>query len=75
MRVTKLSVSGLPVALTVALSLLAGCKGNSAKDAGGFPRDQTLYLGGSQWGDPSTFNPLAESWQAAWPIGDRFNLM
>lgn len=75
MRVTKLSVSGLPVALSVALSLLAGCKGNSAKDAGGFPRDQTLYLGGSQWGDPSTFNPLAESWQAAWPVGDRFNLM
>ena len=48
MRVTKLSVIGLPVALTVAFSLLAGCKGKSTTDKNGFPRDQTLYLGGSQ---------------------------
>jgi peptide/nickel transport system substrate-binding protein len=49
----------------------------AATDEGGssFPRSKTLYLAGSQWGDPNTFNPLAESWQAAWPVGDRFNLM
>ncbi|HSQ41557.1 MAG TPA: ABC transporter substrate-binding protein [Fibrobacteraceae bacterium] len=64
-----------------ALFLLAGCKeGEQAKTSGddlsnGIPRSKTLYLAGSQWGDPSTFNPLAESWQAAWPVSDRFNLM
>jgi peptide/nickel transport system substrate-binding protein len=73
MRVTKSIVLGLPVALT--MLLLVGCKGKHASGQGGFPREETLYLGGSQWGDPSTFNPLAESWQAAWPVGDRFNLM
>lgn len=77
MRVTKLSAVGIPVVLTAALALLGGCKGKKSDNGseGGFPRNQTLYLAGSQWGDPSTFNPLAESWQAAWPIGDRFNLM
>jgi peptide/nickel transport system substrate-binding protein len=28
----------------------------------GFIRNQTLYLGGDQWGDPNTFNPLCD-----WP--------
>ena len=73
MRVTKLSVLGVPAALS--LLLLAGCKAKHHSDGSGFPREQTLYLGGSQWGDPSTFNPLAESWQPAWPVNDRFNLM
>jgi peptide/nickel transport system substrate-binding protein len=73
MRVTKMSVLGLPAALSVLL--LAGCKGHKHAEGGEFPRDQTLYLAGSQWGDPTSFNPLAESWQAAWPVGDRFNLM
>ncbi len=40
-----------------------------------FQRSKTLYLAGSQWGDPNTFNPMAETWQAAWPVSDRFNLM
>lgn len=73
MRVSKMSVLGLPVALTAIL--LTGCKGHKHDQGGEFPRDQTLYLAGSQWGDPNSFNPLAESWQAAWPVGDRFNLM
>lgn len=76
MRYAKLSAVGLPLALVAATSLFVGCKGEQAgSDSNGFPRSQTLYLAGSQWGDPSTFNPLAESWQAAWPVGDRFNLM
>lgn len=77
MRVTKFSAVGIPVAMTAALALLGGCKDKNAESSseGGFARNQTLYLAGSQWGDPSTFNPLAESWQAAWPVGDRFNLM
>jgi peptide/nickel transport system substrate-binding protein len=33
---------------------------------GAFPRSETLYVGGRQWGPPSTFNPLEG--QAAWPL-------
>ncbi len=56
---------------------LMSCGGEKKAEgeSGTFPRSKTLYLAGSQWGDPNTFNPLAESWQAAWPVGDRFNLM
>jgi len=59
---------------------LMGCPGKDKGDAAGstesgFPRNKTLYLAGSQWGDPQTYNPLAESWQAAWPVNDKFNLM
>src|SRR5690606_15455488 len=32
----------------------------------GFPRDQTLYVGGFQWSQPSTFNPLDQS--PSWPL-------
>jgi peptide/nickel transport system substrate-binding protein len=57
----------------------SGGKKGSGEAAGGsesgFARSKTLYLAGSQWGDPNTFNPLAESWQAAWPVNDKFNLM
>ena len=41
----------------------------------GYPRSETLYLAGSQWGDPNTFNPLVEPWLVAWPANDRFNIM
>jgi len=68
--------------LLVVGALLAGivsCKSGKEEGAGGselgFARGKTLYLAGSQWGDPNTFNPLAESWQAAWPVNDKFNLM
>jgi peptide/nickel transport system substrate-binding protein len=72
MQVKKWCLRALPLALAASASLLTSCKG---ADKSGFPRDQTLYLAGSQWGDPSSFNPLAESWQPAWPVNDRFNLM
>jgi len=76
MKGLKLPMIGASLALT----LLAGCgkgdKKETAEDmSSGFPRSKSLYLAGSQWGDPSTFNPLAEAWQAAWPVSDRFNLM
>ncbi len=38
-----------------------------------FPRKETLYLVGFQWGDPSSFNPL-NGWPA-WPTRKEFNLM
>ena len=41
-----------------------------------FPRNETLYVGGLQWGEPTSFNPLLSS--PAWPVpnGDQtYNLL
>ncbi|HMA63915.1 MAG TPA: hypothetical protein VKO63_01910, partial [Chitinispirillaceae bacterium] len=64
---------------------LIGCGGGEKKaassttdsDAGSpFPRSKTLYLAGSQWGDPTTFNPLIDVWSSTWPVGKgAFNLV
>jgi peptide/nickel transport system substrate-binding protein len=68
-------------ALLVGLGLVScggggeGGGSGAASGATGFPRNKTLYLAGSQWGDPGTFNPLVEQWAAAWPVNDRFNLI
>lgn len=78
MNVFKRFALGTTLVSVAMATLLAGCEKKNSNDSqasSGFPRSETLYLAGSQWGDPSTFNPLAESWQAAWPVGDRFNLM
>ncbi|HOX52911.1 MAG TPA: ABC transporter substrate-binding protein, partial [Fibrobacteria bacterium] len=76
MRASQIS---LGMSLVVATALLSSCKppegANGGNEGGAFPRSQTLYVAGSQWGDPSSFNPLAETWQPAWPVNDRFNLM
>lgn len=40
-------------------------------DSGEFPRAQTFYVGGRQWGEPASFNPLLSS--PDWPVG--LNLM
>jgi peptide/nickel transport system substrate-binding protein len=37
------------------------------------PREQTLYIGGFQWGPPASFNPLAVT--PAWPVTGNVNLM
>jgi peptide/nickel transport system substrate-binding protein len=47
------------------LAAPAGCK-RQGENTGGLPRNETLYVGGRQWGEPSTFNPLEG--QAAWPL-------
>ena len=56
--------------LTLGLALLAltDCRTNRTKindKSSGFPRAETFYLGGRQWGEPSTFNPLGTP---GWPI-------
>jgi len=48
-----------------------GSKDNAG--AGGFPRKETLYMAGFQWGEPNTFNPLCD-WPA-FPVGGNYNLM
>ncbi|MDG5814084.1 ABC transporter substrate-binding protein [Chitinispirillales bacterium ANBcel5] len=44
------------------------CGGDAA-----FPRSKTLYLAGSQWGGPNTFNPLSN--MPDFPVGGNYNLM
>ena len=51
--------------LGVVLALLGGCHDES-KSGGAFPRSQTLYVGGYQFHEPVTFNPLASV--PDWPV-------
>ncbi len=54
-----------PILCLLAL-LLPGCRrGNAAQDET-FPRRETVYVGGFQWAQPSTFNPLAA--YPDWPV-------
>ena len=68
----------------LAVILVIGCGGGSKKQQSSdqakssqqgsdFPRDKTLYLGGDQWGEPNTFNPLND-WPA-WPVRGKDNIM
>jgi peptide/nickel transport system substrate-binding protein len=45
--------------------LLAHCRGQDSSTST-FPRSETLYIGGLQWGEPVSFNPLLSS--PAWPV-------
>ena len=71
------SIAKTALALSASSALLSGCGDASSEgDLGGaLPRQQTLYLSGQQNDAPGSFNPLAESWMASWPVGGRFNLM
>src|SRR5436305_10413444 len=52
--------------LAALITLSSGCRKSGDDSASSFPREETLYLGGLQWGEPTTFNPLAT--EPAWPI-------
>src|SRR5262245_51953312 len=60
-----------PLAAIAAVAALAigvlgaGCGWNSRTDEA-FPRAETVYVGGFQWAQPSTFNPLAST--PDWPV-------
>jgi peptide/nickel transport system substrate-binding protein len=67
------------IALTCVAAALLGCRkhkdvapeasaSGSAPTTTAFARNETLYVGGRQWGEPSSFNPLA-GWQD-WPVND-----
>ncbi len=68
------NVARAALAVPACCAMLTAC-GDSSADNAALPREETLYLSGQQWGSPASFNPLAESWMAAWPVGGRFNLM
>ncbi|HEX3850177.1 MAG TPA: ABC transporter substrate-binding protein, partial [Polyangiaceae bacterium] len=55
----------------LALSLLgllglADCRPNQDDSGGGFPRAETFYVAGWQWGEPASFNPLLGN--PDWPV-------
>lgn len=43
-----------------------GCHRHRDDSKSDFPRSQTIYVGGRQWGEPSSFNPLDSN--PAWPV-------
>jgi peptide/nickel transport system substrate-binding protein len=52
--------------ISAAVALVA-CRSNRGEEpASTFARRETLYIGGPQWGEPSSFNPLYSS--ADWPL-------
>jgi peptide/nickel transport system substrate-binding protein len=53
-------------AVGLALSILAGCHPSKDEGASGFPRAETFYVAGWQWGEPSSFNPLLSN--PDWPV-------
>ncbi|HHX15083.1 MAG TPA: ABC transporter substrate-binding protein, partial [Fibrobacter sp.] len=48
--------------LTFIAAFFTGCKKDASKEIvqedNGFPRHETLYVGGFDWAPPTTFNPL-----------------
>ena len=48
------------------ICLLPHCHPQHSGGATAFPRSETLYIGGLQWGEPTSFNPLLSS--PAWPV-------
>jgi peptide/nickel transport system substrate-binding protein len=76
MSMARNRLSSALVLAAMVLLPLAGCKKHKAAGANGtkgttpasgsMARNETLFVGGRQWGEPSSFNPLA-GWQD-WPV-------
>jgi peptide/nickel transport system substrate-binding protein len=76
MSMARNRLSSVLVLAAMVLAPLAGCKKHKAAGANGakgtstasgaMARNETLFVGGRQWGEPSSFNPLA-GWQD-WPV-------
>lgn len=67
---SSIKILHLARSLSVAASLLAltACHRNKDDTGGGFPRAETFYVAGWQWGEPSSFNPLLSN--PDWPISN-----
>ncbi len=50
----------------VVWAAVVGCRRGAEGDDSTFPREQTVYVGGFQWAQPSSFNPLAST--PDWPV-------
>lgn len=53
--------------ILTAFAALALVVGASLATAQTLPRNETLYIGGHQWGPPTNFNPMSST--PAWPVG------
>lgn len=77
----KVAFNGLRIVSVVFTLVLILCVNKEEKNTGKLenllngepPRNQTLYIGGFQWGPPQSFNPLAIT--PAWPITGNVNLI
>ncbi|HEY3666813.1 MAG TPA: ABC transporter substrate-binding protein, partial [Polyangiaceae bacterium] len=52
--------------LLTALLGLADCRRKQDDSTSGFPRSETFYVAGWQWGEPASFNPLLSN--PDWPV-------
>ncbi len=48
------------------VSALSACRPHDDGGTSSFPREETLYLGGLQWGEVTSFNPLTS--EPGWPV-------
>jgi peptide/nickel transport system substrate-binding protein len=74
---TRAHMTRLPNVLACAGLLLGLARCQPQADPGSsFAREETLYLGGQQWGEPNSFNPLVSSpdWPASGASG-AYNLL
>ncbi|HUX51463.1 MAG TPA: ABC transporter substrate-binding protein [Spirochaetia bacterium] len=64
-------IVAVTLAAFILLPALVWASGKSEQGAApssqSLPRNQTLYIGGFQWGAPTNFNPLSSN--PAWPVG------
>ena len=60
MRSRLAPIAGLLLAVALTASACPGDSGNNAGPAGpgGYPRNETLYTSGTQWGPPNSWNPI-----------------
>jgi peptide/nickel transport system substrate-binding protein len=63
MRSRLAPIAGLLLAVALTASACPGDSGNNAGPAGpgGYPRNETLYTSGTQWGPPNSWNPINPS--------------
>jgi peptide/nickel transport system substrate-binding protein len=62
------------LALGLLIVGMVGCRPGQNESSSEFPRSETLYMAGRQWGEPSSFNPLVSA--PDFPVGpDRSNLL
>lgn len=63
------SIKNLTLFFVAFLLIACGGRGDSP-----YPRNETLYIGGFQWGEPASFNPLSD-WPVTWPATGNVNLV
>ncbi len=63
---TRTRFTGLLAGLTLAVTVVAPSVAQAPEE---FPRDETLYTSGTQWGPPSSWNPIQDWGYAMGTLG------